>query len=191
MTEFLKTHQLNIMLFMSGMCGILALLSLISRVLTPKRRRILTLVECAAMLLLIADRFAYRFRGDPSELGFRMVRISNFLSFFLMLFMVHEVTWHTDDQVNNDTQVHMTDAFPGWDKWTSRQKEGIDCGIILRRENDSVILRTENLGISIHSVITIRGFSGDIYAALTGDQCAITEIQITGQGKKEQAYVPD
>ena len=99
--------------------------------------------------------------------------------------------WHTDDQVNNDTQVHMTDAFPGWDKWKSRQKDGIDCGIILRRENDSVILRTENLGISIHSVITIRGFSGDIYAALTGDQCAITEIQITGQGKKEQAHIPD
>ncbi len=39
MMEFLRAHQLNIMLFMSGMCGILAFLSLISRVLTPKRRR--------------------------------------------------------------------------------------------------------------------------------------------------------
>ena len=55
MMEFLRAHQLNIMLFMSGMCGILAFLSLISRVLTPKRRRILTLLESAAMLLLIAE----------------------------------------------------------------------------------------------------------------------------------------
>ncbi len=43
--EFLKEHQLNIMLFMSGMCGILAFLSFMSSVLTPKRRRILTLLE--------------------------------------------------------------------------------------------------------------------------------------------------
>ena len=87
--------------------------------------------------------------------------------------------WHTDDQVINETQVHMTDAFPGWDKWKERQKNGIDCEIILRRENDSVILRTDNLGISIHSVITVRGFEGEIYAALTGDQCTITDIHIT------------
>ena len=87
--------------------------------------------------------------------------------------------WHTDDQVTNETQVHMTDAFPGWEKWKSRQKNGIDCEIILRRENDSVVLRTENMGISIHSVITVRGFTGDIYAALTGDQCTITDIHIT------------
>ena len=95
--EFLKAHQLNIMLFMSGMCGILAFLSSISRVLTPKRRRILTLLESAAMLLLIADWLAYRFRGNPGQLGFWMVRISNFLAFFLMLFMVHEVTLYLCD----------------------------------------------------------------------------------------------
>ena len=88
--------------------------------------------------------------------------------------------WHTDDQVTNETQVQMTDAFPGWDRWKERQKNGIGCEITLRRENDSVILRTENLGISIHSRITVRGFNGEIFAALTGDQCTITDIHITG-----------
>ena len=44
------------------------------------------------MLLLIADWYAYRFRGDPGQTGYWMVRVSNFLSFFLMLFMIHEVT---------------------------------------------------------------------------------------------------
>ena len=88
--------------------------------------------------------------------------------------------WHTDDQVTNETQVQMTDAFPGWDRWKERQKNGIGCEITLRRENDSVILRTENLGISIYSRITVRGFNGEIFAALTGDQCTITDIHITG-----------
>lgn len=87
--------------------------------------------------------------------------------------------WHTDDQVTNETEVHMTDAFPGWDKWKDRQKNGIDCSVVLRRENDSVILRTENLGISIHSRIMVRGFNGEICAALTGDQCTITDIHVT------------
>ena len=87
--------------------------------------------------------------------------------------------WHTDDQVTNETQVHMTDAFPGWEKWKDRQKAGIDCEVVLRRENDAVVIRTDNLGISIHSMITVRGFTGEIYAALTGDQCAITDIHIT------------
>ena len=105
MMEFLRTHQLNIMLFMSGMCGILAFLSLISRVLTSKRRRILTLIESAAMLLLIADWYAYRFRGDPGQLGFLMVRISNFLSFFLMLFMIHEVTLYLCDLFRNEAKM--------------------------------------------------------------------------------------
>ena len=87
--------------------------------------------------------------------------------------------WHTDDQVTNETQVHMTEAFPGWEKWKNRLKNGMDCEMVLRRENDSVTIRTENLGISIHSHITIRGFEGEIYAALTGDQCTITDIHIT------------
>lgn len=75
--EFLKAHQLNIMLFISGACGVLAVLAMMSRTLSHKRRRILALLECAAMLLMMADRYAYIYRGDTSTLGFWMVRISN------------------------------------------------------------------------------------------------------------------
>ena len=87
--------------------------------------------------------------------------------------------WHTDDQVSNETSVSMTEAFPGWEEWKNRQKHGVTCEIALRRDNDSVILDTENLGIRIHSVITVRGFTGPIYAALTGDQCIITDIRVS------------
>ena len=102
--EFLSAHQLNIMLFMSGICGVLAFLSCISRALAPKRRRILTLLEAAAMFLLLADWYAYRFRGEPGQTGFWMVRISNFLVFFLALFMIHEITLYLSDLFLNDAK---------------------------------------------------------------------------------------
>ena len=90
--EFLRTYQLDIMLFMSGICGVLVILTLMTKTLSPKRRRILACLEAAAMFLLLFDRWAYIYRGDPSELGFWMVRLSNFMVYFLSLFLLHSVT---------------------------------------------------------------------------------------------------
>ncbi|MDY6305055.1 MAG: hypothetical protein SPL94_03635 [Oribacterium sp.] len=89
--DFLKTHQLNIMLFMSGICGILVVLTVMTRTLSSRRRCILALLEAAAMFLLIADRYAYIYRGDPSPMGFWMVRISNFLVYFLTLYITEDL----------------------------------------------------------------------------------------------------
>ena len=95
--EFLKVHQLNIMLFMSGICCTLAFLTLISRTLSRKRRRILALLEIAAMLLLLSDRCAYIYRGDVSALGYWAVRISNFLVYFFTLYIGHALTLYLID----------------------------------------------------------------------------------------------
>ena len=104
MLEFLKAHQLDIMLFMSGICFILVILTLFTGTLSRKRRRILASLEAAAMFLLLADRFAYIYRGDPSVLGFWMVRISNFLVFFLPLFLTHTFTLYLVDLCRTDAQ---------------------------------------------------------------------------------------
>ena len=50
MIEFLQEHQLSIMLFLSGVCFILALLALLTKTLSPKRRRALVSLETSAML---------------------------------------------------------------------------------------------------------------------------------------------
>ena len=100
--NFLKTHQLSIMLYMSGICGILVLLALMSKTLSNRRRRILALLEAAAMFLLIADRYAYIYRGDPSLMGFWMVRISNFLVYFLTLYITHSITLYLFDLFRNE-----------------------------------------------------------------------------------------
>ena len=40
-------------------------------------------------------------------------------------------------------------------------------------------INQENLGIAIHSVMTILDDVKDVYVALTGDQCAITNIRVS------------
>lgn len=50
--------------------------------------------------------------------------------------------------------------------------------MIIRRRDDLVTVATENLGIAIHSEWAIPGDVDRVYAALTGDQCTITNIRI-------------
>ncbi len=85
------------MLFMSGICFVLAILTLTTKALSPKRKRILALIETAAMILLMSDRFAYIYRGDPSQLGYWMVRICNFIVYFMTLEISHALTLYLID----------------------------------------------------------------------------------------------
>ena len=83
MVEFIRTYQLNIMLLLCGACGMMAILLLITRFLDAKRKWALFLMEVVAFFLLWFDRLAYIYAGDPSHKGYVMVRLSNFLVFFL------------------------------------------------------------------------------------------------------------
>jgi len=100
--EFLKAQQLNFMLFMSGICFVLAILTLVTKALSPRRKRALALLEIAAMILLLSDRFAYIYRGDTSALGFWMGRISNFLVYFMTLYIAHALTLYLIDLFRNE-----------------------------------------------------------------------------------------
>jgi len=99
---FLKAHQLNVMLFMSGICCILAVLTVIPKSLSSRRKSILAMMAASAMLLLLFDRAAYLYRGDVSELGGAMVRISNGLVFFYQLFIPHLITRYIYDVLRNE-----------------------------------------------------------------------------------------
>ena len=52
-------------------------------------------------------------------------------------------------------------------------------GVSIKRDKNVITMRTENLGIAIHSVTTILDDVQDVYVALTGDQCAITNIRVS------------
>ena len=93
----LHTHQLDIMLFMSGICFILALMTMIIHHIPKKKKSILILLEISSMLMLLFEREAYIHRGDVSNTGFVMVRIANGIVFFMVLFIPHLITLYLED----------------------------------------------------------------------------------------------
>ena len=95
--ELLKTYQNDVMLFMGGMCGVLALMTVLIRSLPRKPKAILAAMEFCAMALLLFDRFAFIYGGDPSTLGFYMVRISNAVVYFMALVIPFLVTRYLAD----------------------------------------------------------------------------------------------
>ncbi len=70
------------------------------------------------------------------------------------------------------------EEFPGWDKWKAVNKEGLDCKVIIERKGDRIMMKTENLGITIENTTTVTDKPEKVYVALTGDQVALTDIRV-------------
>ena len=100
--DFIRAHQPDIMLFLCGMCGILAVMTLLARSLPRKTKHILTAMEIATMMLLVFDRYCYIFEGDASRLGYYMVRISNGTVYLLLLVIPFLVTRYLVDILINE-----------------------------------------------------------------------------------------
>ncbi len=102
MWDFIANHQLNMMLALSGICGTLAILIVIAKALTVRRRFVLVLMELEAMLLVFFDRLAYIYSGDIGSKGYIMVRVSNFFVFFLTSGMVLAFNLYVIDLLLNE-----------------------------------------------------------------------------------------
>ncbi|MBO6214629.1 MAG: HD-GYP domain-containing protein, partial [Lachnospiraceae bacterium] len=120
MIGFLAEHQLNFMLFLAGVCGITAVFAAISNSITPKRKVTLVAMEVVSMVLLLADRFAYIYRGDVSDIGYIMVRISNFLVFMMIIVNAAAFNQYLVDLFMNDVglekepiRLHIVDIMAG------------------------------------------------------------------------------
>ncbi|MBP5249388.1 MAG: HD domain-containing protein, partial [Lachnospiraceae bacterium] len=88
MFEFIKAHQLNIMLALSAACVSFAVLLFFTQFLEKRKKAALILMEFVATFLLFFDREAYIYSGDLSRMGYIMVRVSNFFVFFLTAMVV-------------------------------------------------------------------------------------------------------
>lgn len=97
MLDLIREHQLNIMLVLIGGCIIASIFSFSATALSKRRRTVLFQLEVFSAILLAADRYAYIYRGDTSDLGYWMVRISNFLVFFMTLLIVHAFNLYLSD----------------------------------------------------------------------------------------------
>ena len=95
---------------------------------------------------------------------------------FLLLRLDGE-NWDSDTHAENDVHIDHTRDFPGWNAWKETNKEGMDCTVNIRREGNRITMETSNLGIAMDSTTIIRDDVNKIYVALTGDQCALTNIR--------------
>ena len=96
----------------------------------------------------------------------------------LCLIRMDGESWETDDNVDNTIQANKSDDFEGWENWKAKNKQGLDCSVLIRMKDNKIIVTTENSGISIRNDMVINGPVDDIYVSLTGDQCALTNIKI-------------
>ncbi len=87
-------------------------------------------------------------------------------------------SWDSDDYADNIVDLKQTEAFEGWNYWKDKNKEGLDVSVKIWTEEGNIMVETENLGISIHNVTKPRDGAQNVYVAITGDQCAITDIHV-------------
>ena len=64
-------------------------------------------MELSAAFLLVFDRAAYIYRGDSSQTGFIMVRLSNFMLFFLTPALVLTFNLYLTDIMLNEAKLKM------------------------------------------------------------------------------------
>lgn len=102
MFDLIREHQLDIMLVLMGVCITTSIFSFSATALSKRRRTALFQLEVFSAILLAADRYAYIYRGDTSDIGYWMVRISNFLVFFTTLMMVHAFNLYLSDLLKAD-----------------------------------------------------------------------------------------
>ena len=87
MIEFIRQHQLSMMLSLSSICAIVSLFIVLTGV-SGRKKKSLLLLEIGAAILLISDRATYIFEGNTTALGLWMERINTFLDYFMTIVVV-------------------------------------------------------------------------------------------------------
>lgn len=82
------------------------------------------------------------------------------------------------EYAKNRFVVKRTSDFPGWDRWKEVNKEGLEVEVNIEKKGKRVILKTENLGISIENTTVITDDKSKVYVSLSGDQVALTDIRV-------------
>ena len=84
----------------------------------------------------------------------------------------------TGSSAENSIVINKGEGFKNWDNWKARNKEGYDSVISFEYKNNTVIISTDNVGLSMRCTTLIPDELDKLYVALTGDQCVLTDIRI-------------
>ncbi len=110
------------------------------------------------------------FRSDDGK-----VRGKNYHEFGLI--RLDGEYWDGENVKNTSTMTKKA-SFEGWEVWKRAHKAGVDVTVLLKRDGNRISVTTDNLGVLIENTTLLPEDTGDVYVALTGDQCALTNIRI-------------
>lgn len=99
-----------------------------------------------------------------------------------MLLRIDGECWEGDPSCKVTSSESKNEDFSSWDAWKARCKAGFDCTFTFEKKANTITVRTENGGISVTGTAEISDGTDKIYAAITGDQVAITNIRIKHPG---------
>ncbi len=102
MFDFLRIHQVDVMLGLASVCLIIAFFTIISTIMTKRRKTIMLLMQIGSAIWLEADRIAYKYHGVPGQEGYIAVRLSNFLVFLMTVFVLNTVSLYLGDVIKNE-----------------------------------------------------------------------------------------
>ena len=102
MIGFVKEHQLNVMLALAAISGIIVIFVLLTNHISKRKKNSILIMALSSMILLFADRLAYIYRGDMNTLAFYMVRICNYLVYATSLSIIYGfneylISFHIDN----------------------------------------------------------------------------------------------
>ena len=81
------------------------------------------------------------------------------------------------DYALNEIEVEKTEDFGSWEAWKTLNKKGIECEVKFTVEKGVIITEAETGGIILKNTTRLKE-DKEVYVALTGDQCALTDIRI-------------
>lgn len=74
--------------------------------------------------------------------------------------------------------MHHGKSFDNWIVWQNKNKLGIHCTLSIQHEEDKINRKVENGGLEITNQTVLPEKVEKVYCFFTGDQCAISDIQV-------------
>ncbi|WP_408071018.1 HD-GYP domain-containing protein [Butyrivibrio sp. JL13D10] len=108
MFDFLRNHQVDMMIGLSSICAIIALFTAISKTMSKSRKIALLMMQISSAIWLTADRIAYIYHGVPGIEGYWAVKISNFLVFTFINVVLLSVSLYIGDVISDEGSMDHT-----------------------------------------------------------------------------------
>ena len=97
MFDFLRAHQLNIMLFLEAMCLITAFLTFITKNLPKARKTAIVMLELNAAIIMFSSRFYYLHKNGTGDLMWIFIRVAKFCDYFFSFSIIYVMNLYLKD----------------------------------------------------------------------------------------------